>query len=66
MAAVSRSPQELLAQLDARHDELLSRLEDLNERILASLAELLPTERIEPILRGRADAPAQLNMLGSL
>lgn len=45
MAAACRSPQELLAQLDARHDELLSRLEDLNERILAALAELVPTDR---------------------
>lgn len=45
MAAARRSPQELLAQIDAKHDELLARLDDLNERILAALAELLPAER---------------------
>ncbi|MEX2171788.1 MAG: hypothetical protein WD851_20885 [Pirellulales bacterium] len=60
MAAVSRSPQELLAQLDARHDELLTRLEDLNERILAALAELMPTERGKPIIgSAAANASAQ-------
>ena len=54
MAAVSRSPHELLAQLDARHDDLLTRLEDLNERILAALAELMPSQNC--ILSGNTSA----------
>jgi hypothetical protein len=45
MAAARRSPQELLAQIDAKHDELLVRLDDLNERILAALAELVPVAK---------------------
>jgi hypothetical protein len=39
----------MLAQLDQRHDELLSRLEVLNEQILAALAELVPAERGEEV-----------------
>jgi hypothetical protein len=45
VATPHRTPQQQLAQLDARHDELLSRLDDLNQRILAALAELVPADQ---------------------
>ena len=40
----ARSP-ESLARLDARHDELLERLDDLNQQIEAALAEFARVRR---------------------
>jgi hypothetical protein len=44
------TPQELLDRLDARHDELLSKLDELNGRIEQALVDLA---------QARAEAVAQ-------
>jgi hypothetical protein len=39
MAAPPPTPRELVDRLDARHDELIAKLDDLNAQIEAALAE---------------------------
>ena len=49
MSAASTSSQSLLEELDARQDEILAQLEELNARIERVLKDCLPTK--EPQLR---------------
>jgi hypothetical protein len=39
MSAPSLTPREVVARLDARHEELIHKLDELNARIEATLAE---------------------------
>lgn len=39
MAKSTCTPRELVARLDARHDELIAKLDELNAQIEAALAE---------------------------
>ena len=39
MAKTPSTPRELVDRLDARHDELIAKLDELNARIEAALAE---------------------------
>lgn len=39
MASPPPNPQELVRRLDARHDELIQRLDELNVQVEAALAE---------------------------
>jgi hypothetical protein len=39
MSAATPSPREMVDRLDARHEELIQKLDELNARIEATLAE---------------------------
>jgi hypothetical protein len=43
MSTPALTPREALNQLDARHDELIRRLDELNAQIEAALAEFAAT-----------------------
>jgi hypothetical protein len=45
MSNPSRTPSEALAQLESRHDELIRRLDELNQQIEKALAEFAATSR---------------------
>jgi hypothetical protein len=48
MAATPLSPRELVDRLDARHEELISRLDELNAQIEAALAEFGRSRQTPP------------------
>jgi hypothetical protein len=48
MAATPLSPRELVDRLDARHEELIARLDDLNSQIEAALAEFGRSRQAPP------------------
>lgn len=50
----SRTPLEMLLELDSRHDELLDRLADLDKRVKTVLAHCQPTVAKEPPLPSEA------------
>jgi hypothetical protein len=43
MSKTTTSPRETLERLDARHDELIARLDELNAQIELALAEFVKT-----------------------
>jgi hypothetical protein len=54
MASQTLSPRELVDRLDARHDELITRLDELNAQIEAALAEFgRPREKSEAAGEGK-------------
>jgi hypothetical protein len=53
MSTPTLSPREVLAQLDARHEELIRRLDELNAQIETALAEFAATRSATP-------APAEI------
>lgn len=72
MSAPSPEPPISLTELDARHDDLLAQLDELDQRIQAVLNEhrpkkqamptLLPgTTGCEPMIAGPIDSPAAVN-----
>ena len=48
MAASPPSPRELIERIDARHQELIERLDDLNDQIERALAEFARTRDAKP------------------
>lgn len=59
MPAPSLTPREALEHLDARHDELIRRLDELNAQIEAALAEFSTrrdAEEVEPQVEVRKAA----------
>jgi hypothetical protein len=57
MAKSPCTPRELVERLDARHDELIAKLDELNAQIEAALAEFGRSRELPPIEHeGRAAA----------
>jgi hypothetical protein len=56
MSAATPSPRELVECLDARHEELIARLDELNAQIEAALAEFARSRatRVDDKLRAAA------------
>jgi hypothetical protein len=48
MAKAPCTPRELVERLDARHDELIAKLDELNAQIEAALAEFSRTREQPP------------------
>jgi tetrahydromethanopterin S-methyltransferase subunit G len=57
MAAETLSPRELVDRLDARHETLVQKLDELNARIEATLAEFARS-REPAVVRDQARAAA--------
>ena len=55
MSTTAPSPREMLDRLDARHDELIERLDELNAQIEAALAEFARTREL-PALEGARES----------
>ena len=53
MSAPLATPQEMLDRLDARHDELIAKLEELNVQIEKALADMA-VARAEPVVQQAA------------
>jgi hypothetical protein len=49
MAKTPCTPRELVDRLDARHDDLITKLDELNAQIEAALAELVRTRELPTI-----------------
>ena len=49
MAKSPCTPRELVDRLDARHDELIEKLDELNAQIEATLAEFSRSRDVPPI-----------------
>jgi hypothetical protein len=48
MPAPTPTPRELIDRLDARHEELIEKLDELNARIEATLAEFARSRNVAP------------------
>ena len=48
MPAPTPTPRELVDRLDARHEELIAKLDELNARIEATLAEFARSREVAP------------------
>jgi hypothetical protein len=48
MAKAPSTPRELVDRLDARHDELIAKLDELNAQIEAALAEFSRSREFSP------------------
>ena len=55
MSTTPPTPREVLDRLDARHDELIERLDELNAQIEAALAEFARSREL-PELEGGQEA----------
>jgi hypothetical protein len=58
MSTTPPTPREVLDRLDARHDELIAKLDELNAQIEAALAEFARS-REQPELEGSPDSAAR-------
>jgi hypothetical protein len=50
MAKSSCTPRELVERLDARHDELIAKLDELNAQIEAALAEFSRSRELPSVV----------------